>query len=60
MAVAGYELDIDGSVLDVGDVLTHDVSGLGANTTHQFRVRSYDAAGNRGEWCNFVAETTDP
>lgn len=58
MAVAGYEVRIDGTtVIDVGNVLTYDVAGLGAHTSHSFEVRSYDLAGNRSEWCAAVVGT---
>jgi hypothetical protein len=57
--VAGYELSIDGgAAIDLGDVLTSTRTGLTSGTTYQYRVRAYDAAGNRSAYCTAVPATT--
>lgn len=66
MAVAGYEVakketsagSWDAEV-DVGNVLTHQFTGLTASTAYDFRVRAYDGAGNRSAWSNIESGTTD-
>jgi len=60
-AVAGYEYRINGgTAVDVGNVLTTIVSALSPDTSYDFEVRSYDAAGNRSAWSSIVAGVTDP
>lgn len=48
VAVVAYERSLDGgsSWVDVGDVLTVDVTGRAPNTTDLLRVRAKDSAGN--------------
>jgi hypothetical protein len=59
MSVAGYKLRIDGvTVIDVGNVLTHDVTGLAAGSSHGFEVLAYDQAGNESEYCDSVVGST--
>lgn len=64
MAVAGYEVQIRpasgsyGAVIDVGNVLTYQFTGLTHNTQYYARVRAYDGAGNRGPWSNELSVTT--
>lgn len=64
MAVAGYEVQIRpasgsyGAVIDVGNVLTYQFTGLTHNTQYYARVRAYDGAGNRGPWSNELTVTT--
>ncbi|QJE03051.1 fibronectin type III domain-containing protein [Massilia forsythiae] len=48
--VAGYEFSCDTGTpawVDVGSVLSLDISGKSASTAYTARVRAYDAAGNR-------------
>lgn len=61
MAVAGYEYRIDGGpAVDVGNVLSHLVTGLTPSTAYDFEIRSYDGAGNRSGWSSPpVTETTN-
>lgn len=60
VAVTGYELSIDGgAAIDVGNVLTVDRTGLTPGTGYSFRVRAYDAAGNRSAYSGAVVGTTD-
>lgn len=64
MAVAGYEVQIRpasgsyGAVIDVGNVLTYQFTGLTHSTQYYARVRAYDGAGNRGPWSNELSVTT--
>ena len=48
IAVTSYERSLDGGTnwVDVGNVLTVNISGRVQNTTDQVRVRAKDAAGN--------------
>jgi hypothetical protein len=49
-AVTGYEISCDTGTanwLNVGNVLLADVSALSGGTAYTFRVRAYDAAGNK-------------
>lgn len=53
VAVTGYERRVDGGgVVDVGNALNFDLSGLTPGTTYTVEVRAYDAAGNRGAWAS--------
>ena len=56
--VASYELDQDGVVSDVGDVLLTQVTGLSDGTAYAFKVRAVAAfTGERGAWSNVVSVT---
>lgn len=59
MAVAGYELEINGLVVDVGNTIPYTLSGLTAATLYSLRLRAYDAAGNRSGWTAAISGTTD-
>lgn len=50
VGIKGYELEIDGLVIDVGHTLTYNHKGLTPNMTYTYRVRAYDFAGNRSVW----------
>lgn len=60
-AVTGYEYELDdsGSPIDVGNVLTATPTGLTASTAYDFKVRAYDAEGNRSAYTANVQGTTD-
>lgn len=65
MAVAGYKLRVNGgplvdSIIDVGNVLTYDITGLDPDTLYSVEVAAYDAAGNLSAYSPAVTETTDP
>lgn len=52
-AVTGYERRFDGGgVVDLGNVLTFDMTGQTPGATVTVEVRAYDAAGNRGAWAS--------
>lgn len=52
-AVTGYERRFNGgSVVDLGNVLTFDMTGQTPGATVTVEVRAYDAAGNRGAWAS--------
>ena len=56
--VASYELDQDGVVSDVGNVLLKQVTGLSDGTAYAFKVRAVAAfTGERGAWSNVVSVT---
>lgn len=58
---SGYEYSIDGgSAVDVGNVLTTPVTGLTPFQQYGFRVRAYDASGNRSAWSATVNATPVP
>jgi hypothetical protein len=60
MAVVNYQYRIDGGTpVDVGNVLTHQVTGLTGSTLYDFEVRAEDAAGNFSAWSNLESGTTD-
>lgn len=48
-----------GAAQNVGNVTSHTVTGLAANTTYTFRVRACDAAGNCSAYGNQVSGTTN-
>ncbi len=45
----GYEIEIDGEIVDAGNNLTILQSGLTPSKSYEYRVRSYNEAGE-GEW----------
>jgi hypothetical protein len=52
--VSGYEIDRDGALTTVGNVLTSTVTGLTNGTTYAFKVRAITASGGRGAWSNTI------
>ncbi|MGE3610869.1 MAG: beta strand repeat-containing protein [Bacteriovoracaceae bacterium] len=46
-----------GTIIDVGNVTTYDVTGLSGDTTYSFRICSYDASSSLSEGQTFSAET---
>lgn len=50
----GYDIEINGQVVNVSNVLLYTISGLESSTTYSLRVRAYNDAG-AGDWCD--AET---
>jgi lysophospholipase L1-like esterase len=65
MAIAGYQLRVNGGplvneIIDVGNVLIYEVSGLDPGTEHDLEVRSYDDSGNFSAWSSVLtAETVE-
>ncbi len=58
-SVAGYEVRIGvGAAVNVGNVLSHVVSGLTLGTSYDFQVRAYDNLGLRGGWSSAVTQST--
>jgi lysophospholipase L1-like esterase len=47
------------TIIDVGNVLTYEVGGLGPDTVHQFEVASYDDLGNLSAWSAAINGATD-
>lgn len=57
--ISGYEYRIGvGSPVNVGNVLTANVTGLTAATVYDFQVRSYDNLGLRSAWSSVVTQAT--
>lgn len=66
VAVAGYQVRIKkttdgsfGSWVDVSNVLTHQFTGLDADTEYQAQVRAYDAVPNYSAASSTATATTD-
>lgn len=63
VAVAGYQVSVEwpsgGTGINVGDVLTYDITGLDPGTSHDVKVRAYDAEENYSEWSNILTESTE-
>ena len=59
VGVTGYEVYKDG-VLEatLGNVLSYRVNGLTSGTTYSFKIKAFDAAGNRSDFSNEVTATT--
>jgi len=55
---AGYEVEADGDVIDVGMTAAYTHEGLLAGTTHAYRVRAY-GADEAGDWSAVVSRTVD-
>lgn len=53
----GYDLEINGTPVDVGNVLTYADTGLAGGTARAYRVRAYDGAGD-GAYSASVSATT--
>lgn len=59
--VAGYEVRIGTSsgwpyeIIDVGDVLTYQDTGLIEGQTYRYNVRAYDSLGQYSDWSNLQA-----
>jgi hypothetical protein len=57
---AGYEIELEGVVTDVGNVLTYEFTGL-PETPHDARIRAYDGAEfapvNYGPWSAIITDT---
>jgi hypothetical protein len=56
--IAGYELERDGVVLDVGDARGYVDSELTNGIERTYRIRAYDVVGNRSAWS--AAQTVIP
>lgn len=56
--VAGYEIEQNSTVIDVGLVLGVSRTALTQSTSYTFKVRAYDGAGNRSSWSDAVTEST--
>lgn len=60
VGVTGYKLYKDGNLeATLGNVSTHQVTGLTAFTTYSFTIRALDAAANESPLSNAVSVTTD-
>ena len=60
VAVTGYKVYRDGALeATLGNVISHQLTGLTASTAYQFKLRALDAAGNESVDSNVVNVTTD-
>lgn len=59
VAVTGYEIYRDGTLIDTATGTSYSDSGLSANTTYNYTVKAYDAAGNRSA-ASAAASVTTP
>ncbi|MDS0526067.1 fibronectin type III domain-containing protein [Clostridium sp. SHJSY1] len=57
LGAAGYDIDVDGTVIDNGNSTTYDAVGLETGVTHVYRVRAKNAD-TIGQWSNVVTKTT--
>lgn len=57
IGIKGYQIEVDGSVIDLGHVLVYRHVGLADGSIHEYRVRAYDFAGNLSAWTIAVKET---
>ncbi|MBE6049739.1 MAG: hypothetical protein E7214_03520, partial [Clostridium sp.] len=53
----GYEVEVDGKVINNGLSTNYIHQGLTPNTTHTYRVRAIEGE-NYTKWSNFIKETT--
>ncbi|MWC30892.1 fibronectin type III domain-containing protein [Paenibacillus sp. MMS18-CY102] len=53
----GYEIEIDGVVVNVGNVTSYTATGFLPNTTHTFRIRAVNAV-NSGLWGTLYSKKT--
>jgi hypothetical protein len=54
---SGYDLERDGSVIDVGTSLSYSHTGLAASSNHSYRVRAKNSSGTSA-WSTTVSATT--
>jgi hypothetical protein len=55
-SAAGYELEINGAVVQVGNVISYVHSGLTPGSSHSYRVRAINGSGHSG-WTSTDTET---
>ncbi len=55
----GYEVELDGNIINVGLVTTYVHDGLSANTMHNYRIRAWNKGG-KSEWSDPVKISTWP
>ncbi|KHD37442.1 hypothetical protein NL50_04505 [Clostridium acetobutylicum] len=53
----GYDVEVDGKVVDNGNNATYELDGLAVGTSHIFRVRA-KTADTIGEWSESLSKTT--
>ncbi len=56
--VSGYEIARNNVQVGTTTTLTYTDTGLTANTSYPYKVRAYDAAGNRSAWSSVTSLTT--
>lgn len=59
VGVVGYEILVNGSVVDTTNVASHMVTGLEPGTLYNFTVKAFDASGNRSAASSALAVTTN-
>lgn len=58
IGVKGYDLEVDGVIINVGNVLVYYDHVAVPNTLRTYRVRSYDFSNNKSPWSDYVTETS--
>lgn len=58
IAVTGYSIYRDNSVLSFTESTTAAISGLSQNTSYSFKIKARDAAGNESGFSNIITVTT--
>jgi hypothetical protein len=55
--ITGYEIEVDGMLLDLGKTTTYTHSNLASPSTHKYRVRAKDGA-TLGQWSPLISLNT--
>lgn len=58
VGVTGYEIYMDNVLYGTVSGTSEEITGLTPNTTYAFKVRAYDAAGNKSNFSKSVSATT--
>lgn len=58
IAVAGYEIYNNGALIGTVTGSSATINNLSPNTSYDFKVRAYDAAGNKSGFSNIITVTT--
>ncbi|NJD01985.1 MAG: hypothetical protein FIA99_05175 [Ruminiclostridium sp.] len=56
---SGFDIEVDGSIIDNGLNVSYFHTGLQPNTTHTYRVRAKNQGGP-GNWSELITKTTEP
>jgi hypothetical protein len=56
---AGYEIEVDGAVIDMGQIIRYEHLQLDSNTEHTYRVRAIHGA-LVSEWSEIISVRTSP
>jgi hypothetical protein len=59
VGVKGYEIWVNGDIIDIGHVLVFNHNNLPEGSTHTYKVRAYDFSGNKSAWTAHLIVTTN-